>query len=363
MTPSEMGYRMPAEWERHERTLIAWPVRASMCEPRDYDRVCDGFRELICVISEFEPVSLVVLPEEARSLKEKFSAFENVDCLPAPYNDSWIRDSGPTFLTNQSGRRAGVNWQFNAWGGKYPRWDLDDRLAAELLDDFRIRRFDAPLVMEGGSFHVDGEGTLIATEQCLLNKNRNPQLNRGQIERNLQAYLGVEKVIWLKRGLDEDETDGHVDNVACFIAPGTVLLQVCDDPNDKNADVTRGNLERLSRATDAAGRVLRVLTVPQPPRRFYNGKRLTLSYINFYLVNGGVILPTFGGLAAETDREAELVLQQIFPDRRIRTIDGMALITEGGNVHCATQQVPAGGGDGHAKRQSGGDTDELFTEQ
>lgn len=195
--------------------------------------------------------------------------------------------------------------------------------------------------MEGGSLHVDGEGTLITTEECLLNSNRNPELSREEIERYVCEYTGVEKIIWLKRGLSGDETDGHVDNIACFAAPGKVIMQVCDDPEDENYEITQENLRILEQATDAQGRKLEVIRIGQPPRVDYEDSRLTLSYINFYFVNGGIILPVFGGTAAESDLAAEQVLANVFPDRTIRTVDGMAVIREGGNVHCTTQQMPA----------------------
>jgi agmatine deiminase len=235
---------------------------------------------------------------------------------------------------------AGVNWHFNAWGEKYKPWDLDDAVASTLLDQMHVQRYNAPIVMEGGSFHVDGEGSLLTTEQCLLNPNRNPDMNREQIEQKLRDYLNIDKVIWLKDGLSGDETDGHVDNIACFAAPGKVLIQSCNDPADDNFSITEENSDRLEQAVDAKGRKLKIIRVPQPPNRYYQGSRLTLSYLNFYFVNHGVILPVFGGDAEETDKQASDILAQLFPDRRIRTVDGMAIIREGGNVHCATQQMP-----------------------
>lgn len=204
-----------------------------------------------------------------------------------------------------------------------------------------MKRFDAPLVMEGGSIHTDGEGTLITTEECLLNTNRNPELDRADIEEYVRKYTGTESIIWLKRGLSGDETDGHVDNIACFAAPGKVIIQVCDDPQDENFGITQENLRILENAVDAKGRKLEIIQIQQPPRVDYEDSRLTLSYLNFYFVNGGIILPVFGGTASETDKLAEQRLAALFPDRRIRTVNGMAVIGEGGNVHCTTQQMPA----------------------
>ncbi|GEB78193.1 putative agmatine deiminase [Sporolactobacillus inulinus] len=349
MNPRELTYRMPAEWQTHACTFLSWPVRASMCAPENYAPVCRGYAAFAQAIAEFEPVVLLINENE----EERVTSFLHPSAYPInlrvlPHNDSWVRDNGPTFLINEQEELAGVNWRFNAWGGKYTPWDLDDALAAKLLDELGIQRYDAPLVMEGGSFHVDGEGSLLTTEQCLLNPNRNPELDRAQIEQILKEYLNISKVIWLKNGLSGDETDGHVDNIACFAAPGKILIQSCGDPNDENWQITEENIARLRQMLDAKGRKLEVIRVPQPPKRVNGSERLTLSYLNFYFVNGGIILPVFGDDAEETDQQAITILSETFPDRRIRPVDGTAIIGEGGNVHCATQQMPA-----YRKRGSG----------
>lgn len=342
MNPRELNYKMPAEWQNHERTFISWPIRNSMCFPEDYGRVCRGYASFVHAITEFEPVTVLVNSGEQSTVQSFINPINPpVEIISIPHNDSWIRDNGPTFLQDSQGHLAGINWRFNAWGEKYEPWDLDDAVAPAILDKLQIRRFDAPLVMEGGSFHVDGEGSLITTEQCLLNPNRNPEMDRVQIEEKLKQYLNIEKVIWLKKGLSGDETDGHVDNIACFAAPGKVIIQVCDDPDDENAQITQENIRRLENAVDASGRKLEIIRIPQPPKRDHHGDRLTLSYLNFYFVNHGIILPVFGGDAEETDKQASAILAEIFPDRTIRTVDGMAIIREGGNVHCSTQQMPA----------------------
>ncbi|MDK2811609.1 MAG: agmatine deiminase [Petroclostridium sp.] len=341
MYPKDLNYRMPAEWTKHQRTFISWPIQESMCYPEDYGNVCRGYGELVKAIAEFEPVTVIVNPKELQKVRTICDG-KNIEFLEIEHNDAWIRDNGPTFVVDDEGNIAAVNWMFNSWGGKYAPWDLDDQVAPKILEYYGIPYFNAPLVMEGGSIHVDGEGTLITTEECLLNPNRNPELNREQIENYLKQYLNVEKIIWLKRGLFGDETDGHVDNIACFAAPGKILMQVCEDPEDENYEITRENLEVLQNATDARGRKFEVIPIKQPPKRICENKRLTLSYINFYFVNGGIILPQFGGKAEETDKLAEEVLQKTFPERRIRKVDGMAIIKEGGNVHCTTQQMIAG---------------------
>ncbi|WP_407272749.1 agmatine deiminase family protein [Radiobacillus sp. PE A8.2] len=341
MLPIDFNFRMPAEWENHNRTVISWPVKDSMCFPADYETVSKGYAEIIRAIAEFEPVTVIVNLSELEAIRNRFDE-ENIEFLPFEHNDAWFRDNGPTMIVNDEGEVAGVNWHFNAWGGKYEPWDLDDQVAPQLLKHYGMRQFNAPIVMEGGSIHVDGEGTLITTEECLLNVNRNPNWSKAQIEEILKQYLNVKKIIWLKRGLSGDETDGHVDNIACFAAPGKIMLQVCDDPNDENYAITQENLAILNNETDCLGRKLEIIPIQQPPKRIDDGQRLTLSYLNFYFVNGGIILPVFGGEAEETDALAVKLLSEFYPDRRIRTVDGMAIIREGGNVHCTTQQMASG---------------------
>ncbi|WP_274365865.1 agmatine deiminase family protein [Paenibacillus thermotolerans] len=341
MNPRQLNYMMPAEWAKHTCTFISWPVKDSMVHPEHYEQVSEGYKDIIEAIAEFEPVVVVVNPDELEKISARF-ANDQITCLPVEHNDAWLRDNGPTFVVNEAGDIAGVNWGFNAWGGKYSPWDLDDAVASKILKHVGVQQFDAPLIMEGGSIHSDGEGTVLTTEECLLNTNRNPRMTRGQIEGHLHDFIGAEQIIWLKRGLSGDETDGHVDNAACFAAPGKVIIQVCNDPSDENYEITRENLKILDEAVDAKGRKLEVVPIEQPPKTLYDGQRLTLSYLNFYFVNGGIILPVFGGAAEETDRKAQQVLSELFPDRRIRTVNGMAIIAEGGNVHCTTQQMPAG---------------------
>lgn len=311
MYPKDLNYTMPAEWELHERTFISWPVQASMVFPDNYTSVSEGYAEIIKAIAEFEPVTVIVNPEELEAV-EALGLGANVTLLPVRHNDAWLRDNGPTFVAAEEGKLAGVNWKFNAWGGKYMPWDLDDEVAPQILESLQIECFDAPLVMEGGSIHTDGEGTLITTEECLLNTNRNPELSRQEIEEQVRRFTGTDSIIWLTRGLSGDETDGHVDNIACFAAPGKVIIQACDDPQDENYEITQENLRILENAVDAKGRKLEIIRVQQPPRVDYEDSRLTLSYLNFYFVNGGIILPVFGGTATETDKLAEQQLAALF---------------------------------------------------
>jgi len=337
---NEKDFAMPAEWERHERTLIEWPVKASMVWPENYDEVCSGYAGVAKAIAAFEKVTMIVGEDTAEDA-ERFCG-SDIEYLKIPHNDAWCRDNGPTFLLNRDRQLAGINWQFNAWGGKYPNYELDNQVASAVLKHFHVPRFDSPIILEGGSIHTDGEGTLLTTRECLLNQNRNPGLTHEEIEAELKRRLKIHKIIWLNKGLYGDETDGHVDNAACFGKPGVVILQTCRDKSDPNYEITMENLEILKNAVDASGRKLSVVEIPQPPIRNYRGERLTLSYLNFYFVNGGIILPVFGGDAVQSDKKAAETLQALFPDRRIVPVDGMPLIKEGGNVHCITQQMPEG---------------------
>ena len=204
--PKDLNYTMPAEWAKHERTFISWPVQDSMVYPDNHAAVSAGYAEIIKAIAEFEPVTVVVNPGDMETV-EQLALGDNVKLLPIRHNDAWLRDNGPTFVADADGKLAGVNWKFNAWGGKYSPWDLDDAVAPQILEHMGVSSYDAPLVMEGGSIHTDGEGTLLTTEECLLNKNRNPELDREEIAGYVKKYTGTESIIWLKRGLSGDETD------------------------------------------------------------------------------------------------------------------------------------------------------------
>jgi agmatine deiminase len=333
-----MTYVMPGEWKEHERTFIEWPVKSSLVYPENYEEVVGGYKDVIKAISEFEPVTVIINPGENHPYLNEISEYAQL--LEIPHNDAWCRDNGPTFVYKESKVLTAMNWKFNAWGEKYGSFDLDNKVASLAAKAYEVPVEDVELVLEGGSIHTDGEGTLLTTEECLLNKNRNPHLNREEIETIIKPRLGIEKIIWLKNGLFGDETDGHVDNAACFANPGTVVLQICEDIEDPNYQITQDNKNTLETAVDARGRKLKLVTLPQPPARYYKGERLTLSYINYYMVNGGIVLPVFGESAAGTDKEAERILKETFPDRVIRTVNGMPLIKEGGNVHCITQQMP-----------------------
>ncbi len=334
--PAGDGYFMPAEWVEHGRCWMAWPSRAELWGEH-LEAACSAYGEVARTIAEFEPVTMIANPEEVAEVSLRCGA--GVACLPLAHDDSWIRDNGPTFVVDGRGRVAGVDWRFNAWGGKYDKYDRDAALAEALLAHLDLRRYGAPLVLEGGAIHVDGEGALLATEQCLLNPNRNPQLSRGELEGHLRAYLGVREIIWLSRGLEDDETDGHVDNLACFVRPGVVLAMTSDDREDGNYETLQDNLARLRAARDAKGRALEVVEIPQPARgEAEDGRRLSKSYVNFYIANGGVVMPAFEDSA---DKAAFEIVAKCFPERRVRQIGALDILRGGGGIHCITQQQPA----------------------
>jgi agmatine deiminase len=336
MYPADLGFTMPPEWAKHTRTLMEWPVKEAIW-PEPFAEILLIFADIANQIAAFEPVTVIARPELAKQAADFCGP--NIEILPMKHNDSWMRDNGPTFVVTGNGEIAGINWIFNGWGGKFDAVE-DNQVAPQLLAHFNIPCCDAPIVMEGGSIHVDGAGTLITTEECLLNPDRNPNLSRAEIENYLKRYLSVSHIIWLKHGWVGDDTDGHIDNLACFARPGVIIAQVCSDPADPNYKISLENIRILEAATDARGHSFAIIKIEQPPADYYEGVRLTLSYLNFYLVNDGLILPVFGGKASSTDRAAQHILQQTFPARRIVTINGSIIARGGGNVHCLTQQMP-----------------------
>jgi len=365
-TPRQDGFRMPGEFEPHAGCWMLWPERPDNWRlgAKPAQR---AFAAVATAIAQFEPVTVGVSRQQFLNARRMLTpqAGEGpgvkhpIRVVEMSYNDAWIRDSGPTFVVNDQGLVRGVDWDFNAWGGLhgglYFPWDQDTLVARKVLEIERLDRYKASLVMEGGSFHVDGEGTLLTTEECLLNPNRNPQLTREQIEEALREYLNVEKIIWLSRGVYLDETSGHVDNLCCFARPGVVLLTWTEDRSDPQYDISLDAYERLRAATDARGRKFEIHKVHQPgpiyitqeesegldsvegtlPRQV--GQRLPASYINFYIANGGVIMPTFDD---PHDQAALEILQKLFPDRRVIGVPSREILLGGGNIHCITQQQP-----------------------
>jgi agmatine deiminase len=329
---------MPAEWSEHELTLMAWPVRLELW----WDRLAEAKAEYATVaraIAAFEPVLMVAAEGGAQEVRDACGS--GVAVIELPIDDSWMRDSGPIFVTGSGGRRAGVDFRFNGWGEKFAPYDRDDAMSEPLLAHLGIDRLTADLVLEGGSITVDGEGTLIATEQCLLHPSRNPSLSRAEIEERLREHLGVQEVIWIAHGLLEDhDTDGHVDNVAQFVAPGVVLVQTVDDPSDPNHEPMAENAERLRAARDARGRPLEVIELGVLPRSTVRGEPGVVPYVNLYVANRVVVVPTCGD---DPHRDAEVLasLGSVYAGREVVGVPARTLAEGGGGVHCITQQVPA----------------------
>lgn len=327
---------MPAEWAPHERCWMAWPCRDTLWGDDGLEPARRAYAAVAQAIASFEPVTMLANAEDL-SAAAKLCGTE-VDCRAMPLDDSWMRDFGPSFVIDGQGSIAGVDWRFNAWGDKFHPYDRDAALAERLLGDIGIQRFSAPLILEGGSIHVDGEGTLLTSEECLLAPNRNPDLGRAEIEDLLRRYLGVKAFVWLGQGLEDDDTDGHVDNIACFVRPGVVMTVVCDDPTDPNHHILKDNLARLSKAKDARGRPLEIIELPLPrEQRYLGSQRLALSYVNYYIANGGVVMPSFGD---SQDEAARVILERAFPDRRVVQVPVSDILVGGGGIHCITQQQP-----------------------
>lgn len=325
---------MPAEWTPHARCWMAWPCH----EPTFLDLPAgrSAFAEVARTIARFEPVTMIANPEHVDDAREQCG--ETVDVLPLEIDDSWARDTGPTYLVDDRRNLAAVDWLFNNYGELDPDYENDKLIARRLIEQSRARRFEAPIFLEGGAIHTDGQGTLLTTESVVLNPNRNPGLTKKDAEAVFRAYLGADQVVWLDKALDIDTTGGHVDNLACFIRPGVVAALATSDPEDSQYEPLRENLRRLESAQDAAGRSLEIIEIEQPARQEFGGNRVCASYINFYIANSAIVLPVFGDPA---DRLAVETLERAFPDRLVAPVPGLDIVRAGGCVHCITQQQPA----------------------
>lgn len=357
-TPRQDGYRMPGEFEEQECIWMLWPCR------------CDNWREgagpaqkayaeVARAIARFEPVYVCAPPEQYTHALDMIGGTDNIRVIEMTSNDAWMRDCGPSFLVNDKGDLRAVDWEFNAWGGLvdglYFPWDQDDLAARKVCelagaDSYRTDGF----VLEGGSFHVDGEGTVLTTEMCLLSAGRNPQMTREQIEEKLKKYLDAEKVIWVKDGIDPAETNGHIDDLACFAAPGEVVCLYTEDKTHPFYEPSQAAYRFLCQQTDARGRRLKVHKMCATQKPCYltgaetiktmegtaprkEGELVIASYVNFLIVNGGVILPQYGD---ENDALAIRQAREIFPDREIVGVPTLEIAYGGGNIHCITQQQP-----------------------
>lgn len=357
-TPRQDGYRMPGEFEPHKQTWMIWPERPDNWR-NGGKPAQEAYTNVAKAISQFEPVTVIVSPGQYQNARARLP--EDIRVVEMVNDDAWVRDCGPTFVVNDKGGVRACDWEFNAWGGLvdglYFPWYNDDQIAQKVceienVDTYRTDGF----VLEGGSFHVDGEGTVITTEMCLLSEGRNPHLSREEIENMLKEYLNVSKVIWIKDGIDPNETNGHIDDVACYIRPGEVACIWTDDPENPFYAEAQAAYKTLSEATDAKGRKLKVhkLCLTKKPCLLEgastidaiqgtlpreDGEISIASYMNFLIVNGGVILPQYGD---ENDALAVEQVQAMFPDRKVVGVMTKEVAFGGGNIHCITQQQPKG---------------------
>jgi agmatine deiminase len=337
-TPADDGLFMPAEWEPHARCWMQWPSRADVWGEQ-LPQAYAAYAQVARAISRFEPVSMVCRP--ADEAQARLACGRDIEIVPIEIDDSWARDSGPIFLADGKGGVAGVHWRFNAWGNAYQGYENDRKVGGAILEHLGVRRYEGPMILEGGSICADGYGTLLTTEECLFNDNRNPELTRQQIEERIALYLGVRRIIWLDQGLEDDETGGHVDMIACFAGPGRVLLHMPEDRSDINFMRMRENRLRLEAARDARGQRLEVIEMPQPKisRKRPDGRRLSTSYVNFYIANGGIVMPGFDD---PNDAAAREIVAEAFPDREVVQVPSLAIAAGGGVIHCITQQQPKG---------------------
>jgi len=345
-TPLEAGFAMPAEWAPHEATWLSWPKNPYTFPEDHLDKVEAVYAQMVKALSGGEKVRILVDDDAAQSRAEEVlrtvdPAWSNVIFVHIKSADVWIRDYGPTYLLSKDGkRRAATKWKFNAWGGKYDDLMYDDKAGEEVVAWSKVRTFLPGIVLEGGSIDVNGTGTVLTTEQCLLNKNRNPDLTREDLEGYLEHYIGAPHVIWLKSGIDGDDTDGHVDDFARFVGPRTVLCAWSESDVGENQKVLETNLSILKGATDENGAPLEVLKLPMPkPIEIPEDERfLPASYANFYIGNKVVLLPVFGD---ENDQTAIDLVRSCFPGREVVPIMAADLVYGYGGFHCVTQQDPA----------------------
>ncbi|MEO8634551.1 MAG: agmatine deiminase family protein [Gemmatimonadales bacterium] len=346
---------MPAEWAPHRGTWLSWPHRESSW-PERFAPIPGVFVEIVRQLCAVEEVHINVsgpamAADVAARLGKAGIIAVDLGRTPAatgrvflhynPTNDAWCRDHGPCFIQRVVDGRAEqaiVDWGYNAWGGKYPPFEADDVIPSRIGAEYALEVFHPGIIMEGGSLDVNGRGTLLTTESCLLNPNRNPALTRGQIEQALRDFLGVRHILWLGDGIEGDDTDGHIDDLTRFTDPETIVTVVEEDPADTNYAPLRENLRRLAAMRDQGGAPFRIVTLPMPPASFVEKQRLPASYANFYIANGIVLMPAY---FPATDREAQTILQSCFPTRRVVPVDSRDLVWGLGSFHCVTQQWPA----------------------
>lgn len=354
-TPRQDGFRMPGEHEPQDDVWLAWPIREDNWRASGKPAQ-QAFTAVAHAIVQSTPVTVLVQEDHYQEARNALN--DKVRVIKMNYNDCWMRDIGATYVINDKGERRGISWHFNAWGGEldglYDAWDLDDAVATQMTAITEDDYYQAPLILEGGSIHVDGEGTLYTTEECLLHPSRNPDLSKDDIEALMKRYLNVDKIIWLKNGLFNDETNGHIDNILHVIRPGVVALTWCDDENDPQYAISQAAYQVLSTEKDAKGRRLEIIKLPLPGPLYMSaeesqgveqtdtmernaGDRLAASYANFLISNENVVFPL---LDEKNDKQAEEILRAAFPGYRVIGVPTREVLLGGGNIHCITQQVP-----------------------
>lgn len=339
LAPAALGYRWPAEWEPHAATWLSWP-RNPNTWPGKFGPVPEKFAAFVRLLAEFEPVQILAGGADVmRQARDLLGSHPNVVLHDIETNDAWCRDHGPTFLSGPPGLPpALVDWEYNAWGGKYPPFDKDNAVPNQIAELTGRRRFVPGIVLEGGSIDGNGAGTILTTEQCLLSPSRNPHLSRIEIERYLANFLGTKMVLWLSGGeIAGDDTDGHIDQLARFVNSTTIVAPLERDAKDDNYNPLRENFEQLQCMPDQDGRAFAIVPLPMPRAKYHDGQRLPAGYCNFYIANGLVIVPQFDDPA---DAVAVATLARLFPDRQVRGLDSLDLIWGLGSFHCLSQQEP-----------------------
>ncbi len=343
--PEPIGYRMPAEWEPHAATWLSWPHNKDTWPFNGkYEAMIKQYCNLIGTLAQYETVNINVgnssLEKEAKAylIANGFSNFSNIHFHFLKTNDAWCRDHGPIFVKNKKGEKAITNWIYNAWGGKYPPFDDDNRIPEQIGKLKNLPVFTTGIVMEGGSIEVNGKGTLLTTKACLLNKNRNPHLSQTQIEQYLKSYLGVTNILWLEDGILGDDTDGHIDDLSRFVNADTIVTVVEENISDANYHILKQNLETLQTLLDQNGNPFKIVTLPMPSPVITDGERLPASYANFLIANGCVLVPIFED---KNDNKALEILQSCFPDRKVIGINCRDTVWGLGTIHCMSQQEPA----------------------
>lgn len=342
-TPYQQGYYFPAEFSRHDATWLSWPHKEASW-PGKIQLIFPYYAQFIKEIAKYEQVCINVVDHAMREfalkyIREAGGDLKHISFFFNPTNDAWCRDHGPAFLINpdSSHKKVIVDWDYNAWGNKYPPYDLDDIVPTLIGKQFNIPVYHPGIIMEGGSVEFNGEGTVITSASCLLNPNRNPHLGKTEIEKYLQDYYGISQVLWVPGGIVGDDTDGHIDDTVRFVNSDTVLAVIEDKKNDENYEVLRDNLKALNKMRLLNGRQLNVIELPMPNAVVYEDQRLPASYANFYITNGSVIVPTY---RCDKDDQALRIITECFPGRTVIGIDSTEIIWGLGSFHCLSQQEP-----------------------